>query len=620
MENYAKYSNKLIMNRRLNPYAFALIFIGICSLVSCKNELEEARPNVIVIMTDDQGYGDIAAHGNPIIRTPHLDKLHSESYRFTDFHVNSFCAPTRAALITGRMSDRTHVHSTVYLRNHLNIKETTMAEFFKASGYNTGHFGKWHIGANYPYRPIDRGFDDWVGIGDGGLGEVGEYWGNDRMNDTYIRNGKWEKIDGFNTDVFFDETMRFISENKEDPFFVYLATNVPHGPMNVRQEWREAYDNVEFELRERPWGDTKDLFATLTRFDQNIGRLRDFLKSNNIDKNTILIFLTDNGSANGTHIFNDGMRGGKGSLYDGGHRVPLFIHWPAGGIDKPTDIDRLTAHIDLLPTLIDLCNLNTPDRGHLKLDGRSLAALIKDKNSAWEDRLIINHVQNVVDRQIKDKSSIVYTERWRMINKKQLYDIKEDPSQKNNVAAQNPEVISDLSNKYDAYWTELDMDNNPYPRAIIGSENQEVIDLNSYNWIKGVSAPHSYHQRHVLTAVEGIGFWPVEIAKTGKYQLDVRRWPKELDHPISAGLPANSKSDISVLGKPVVIGEGVAIPTSKVRLKVGDKVLEKAIGEGDVSAVFEMILAEGKINIEAWLIDSKGREKQAYFVYVKPIK
>jgi arylsulfatase A-like enzyme len=597
---------------KMKNLSFLLCFV-LSIFFSCKEEND--KPNVIVIMTDDQGYGDITAHGNPIVKTPHLDKLHGESIRLTDFHVNSFCAPTRAALMTGRMSDRTHVHSTVYLRNHLSRKETTMAEFFKASEYNTGHFGKWHIGANYPYRPMDRGFDEWVGIGDGGLGEAGEYWGNDRMDDYYIRNGNWEKIKGFNTDVFFDETMNFIKENKEEPFFVYLATNVPHGPMNVLQEWRDAYDNQDFELRAKPWGDTKDLFATLTRFDENMGRLRNFLKTNNIDENTILIFLTDNGSANGTHIFNDGMRGGKGSLYDGGHRVPCFIHWPAGGINKPMDIDRLTAHIDLLPTLIDICQLETPEQGHLKFDGRSVAPLIKDKNAEWKDRLIINHVQNIVDRQIKDKNTVVYTEKWRLINKKELYDIKADPGQKNNVFEHNPDVVDNLSHKYDSYWEELKVADNPYPRAIIGSEHQDVIGLNSYNWIKGASAPHSYHQRNVLTAVKGVGFWPVEIAQSGTYQFDVRRWPKELDYAMSGALPADTISDITVLGKPVLVGEGKAIEVVKVRLQVGDKKLEKEIVESDVSSVFDIKLPAGETRIEAWLVDAEGNEQNAYYVY-----
>lgn len=596
-----------------------LIIVACFLVFGLKSQAQSTPPNVILIMTDDQGYGDIAAHGNPILKTPNLDKLHSESIRFTDFHVNSFCAPTRAALMTGRMSDRTHVHSTVYLRNHLNRDETTMAEFFKASGYNTAHYGKWHIGANYPYRPMDRGFDDWVGIGDGGLGEAGEYWGNDRMDDTYIRNGNWEKIKGFNTDVFFDETMSFIKKNKEEPFFIYLATNVPHGPMNVLQEWRDEYENIDFKMKSVPWGDTKDLFATLTRFDKNMGRLREFLNTNGLDENTILIFLTDNGSSDGAHVFNAGMRGGKGSLYDGGHRVPCFIHWPAGGINKPMDIGQLTAHIDLLPTLVDICQLETPERGHLKLDGRSLFPLIKDKNAEWKDRLIINHVQNIVDQQVKDKKTIVYTEKWRLINKKELYNIKEDPGQKNNIAEQNSEVVSNLSKKYDDYWDELDMDNNPYPRPIIGTAHQKEIGLNSYNWAKEVSAPHSYHQRNVLAADKGSGFWPVEIAENGVYQFEVRRWPKELNHPISAALPSNKKSDITRLGKPVVVGDGKAIPTVKVRLRVGDHELKKEINETDVSAVFELKLPAGETIIQAWLVDADGNEQNAYYTYVRKI-
>lgn len=599
---------------RNSYFIFSIFLIFLAS--ACKKK-SDTPPNVILIMTDDQGYGDIAAHGNPIVKTPHLDKLHDESIRFTDFHVNSFCAPTRAALMTGRMSDRTHVHSTVYLRNHLNRDETTMAEFFKASGYNTGHFGKWHIGANYPYRPMDRGFDEWVGIGDGGLGEAGEYWGNDRMDDSYIRNGVWEKTEGFNTDVFFDESIKFIKKSKDKPFFVYLATNVPHGPMNVLEEWRDEYENQDFKMRSVPWGDTKDLFATLTRFDKNMGRLREFLSQNRLDENTILIFLTDNGSSDGGHIFNAGMRGGKGSLYDGGHRVPCFIHWPGGGMSKPMEIDRLTAHIDLLPTLIDICRLETPNRGHQHLDGRSLLPLIKDKNSEWKDRLIINHVQNIVDKQVKDKNTIVYTERWRLINKKQLFDIKADPGQKNNIAEQNADIVAKLSLEYDNYWEELGMENNPYPRPIVGTLHQDEICLNPYNWIKDASAPHSYHQRNVLEAVDGSGFWPVEIAKDGFYRFDVRRWPKELNHPICAALPANNESDITLLGKPVVIEAGKAIPVVKVRLKVGKQELEKVISKTDVSAVFDLKLPKGNTEIETWLVDANGNEQNAYYTYIR---
>ena len=210
-----------------------VILISLIFLFSEKNILtaqtQNTRPNVILIMSDDQGYGDLACLGNPFIKTPNLDKLHDEGIRFTDFHVNCFCAPTRAALMTGRMSDRTDVRCTINLRNYLNRNETTMAEFFKSSGYKTAQLGKWHIGGEYPYRPIDRGFDYWVGQGDGGTGTTSDYWGNDRMNDHYLVNGEWKKIDGFCTDIFFNEAINFIDRSKKDPFFVYLATYIPHG-------------------------------------------------------------------------------------------------------------------------------------------------------------------------------------------------------------------------------------------------------------------------------------------------------------------------------------------------------------------------------------------------------
>lgn len=581
------------------------------------------QPNVILIMTDDQGYGDIAAHGNPYLKTPQLDRLYKESIRFTDFHVNPFCAPTRAALMTGRMSDRTHVHSTVYLRNHLSKDETTMAEFFKASGYNTAHFGKWHLGENYPYRPMDRGFDEWVGIGDGGSGTASDFWGNDRMDDSYNRNGKWEEIKGFNTDVFFDETMKFIKKNEDKPFFVYLATNTPHGPMNVLKEWRDEYENQDFKMRSVPWGDTKDLFATITRIDDNIGRLRKFLDDNNLNENTMIIFLTDNGSSDGSHIFNAGMKGGKGSLDDGGHRVPCFIHWPAGGINKPIDIDRLTAHIDLLPTLIDMCRLETPEREHLKFDGRSLSPLIKDKDAKWDERLIIYHTQNIVDKQVKNVNVLVFNEKWRLItrnNKKELYDIKSDPSQKNNIASQFPEVVADLTKKYDEYWDELDMDSYPYPRPIIGTDHLEETWLNSINWIKDKSAVHSYDQPNVLAGAKSSGFWPVEIAEDGMYQFEVRRWPKEVNLPICASLPKQEISDITLLGKPVRVGEGKAIPVKKVRLKIDGLGVEQNIQPTDTYAEFTLELKHGDISVRAWLIDENDKKQGAYYVYVRRIK
>jgi len=597
-----------------------ILFICLITILNKMEAQVPPPPNVILIMTDDQGYGDIAALGNPFIKTPNLDKLHDESIRFTDFHVNPFCSPTRASLMTGRMSDRTHVRSTVYLRNHLKREETTMAEFFKTSGYITAHFGKWHLGENYPYRPIDRGFDQWVGIGDGGSGTASDFWGNDRMDDSYNKNGKWEKIQGYNTDVFFDETMKFIKENKERPFFVYLATNVPHGPMNVLQEWRDEYENQDFRIKSQPWGDTKDLFASITRVDKNLGRLRHFLAENELEENTILIFLSDNGSADGTHIFNDGMRGGKGSVYDGGHRVPCYIHWPDGGLDHGIDIDRFTTHTDILPTLIEICNLKTPERGHLPFDGRSLVPLLKDKNSEWSDRLIFMHVQNLLNAPVKGKNFVIASEKWRLINGNELYDIKADRGQKNNVAALYPDVVNKFMEKYDAYWNELGQIDYPRPRPVIGSPYQEETWLNTISWIKSDDSPDSWNQSHVLAGNRIRGFWPVEFAGDGLYQFDVRRWPKEVNQPISSSLPEQKISDISCLGKPVRKGEGKAISVVKVRLKVGEQQIEKNINETDVGALFEMKLNKGIADIRSWFYTTDGDSLSAFYVYVKLLK
>jgi len=587
--------------------------IGVFCMVS--QAVAADGPNVILIMTDDQGYGDIAAHGNPVIQTPNLDRLHSQSVRFTDFHVNPFCSPTRAALMTGRHSDRTHVWQTVYSRNYLSRDETTMAEFFKASGYRTGHFGKWHLGHNYPYRPMDRGFDQWVGLGDAGLATCSDHWDSDRMNDIQWSNGVPERIPGYCTDVYFDETMQFIEQSEGQPFFVYLATNAPHGPWNVPLEWREPYQRGP---DGRQLGRAADFLAMISRIDWNLGRLRAFLDERRLTDDTILIFLTDNGTAGGRAIFNAGMRGQKGSVYEGGHRVPCFVHWPAGGGDKPMDVKQLTSHIDLLPTLIELCALKTPDRGHRQLEGRSLVPLLRNANAAWSDRTLIMQQQNVIMSPVKGLNSIVMTERWRLINVKELYDIRADPSQKHNIAAQHPQVVSDLRQRYDQYWDEVAIARQPPARAIVGSKYQTETWLTSIDWIRDRNQPHTWAQGHVLAGSRNSGVWHIDIAHDGVYRFDVRRWPNEVNRPITAPLPAQTESDIDSNGRPVLRGAGVAIPATRVRLQVGAATVEKSITDDDVSAVFDQKLSAGPTEVRAWLMGEDDRPIcGAYYAYVQ---
>lgn len=602
----------------MNHYS-SLVVLALLSaiLVSCSPDSSpEDRPNVILIMTDDQGYGDLACHGNEFIETPNLDDFHSESVRFTDFHVNPFCAPTRAALMTGRFSDLTHVRTTINGRNHLNVAETSMAEYFKATGYATGQFGKWHLGQNYPFRPMDRGFDYWLGHGDGGIGTASDYWGNDKMNDSYMRNGKWEKFEGFSTDIFFNEAIHFIDHHKDAPFFIYLATNVPHSPWNIQKEWGGKYEEKSKQFNWNNGSSVVDFYATISRFDDNFGRLRTYLDEQGLSENTIIIFLTDNGTAGGNEVYNAGMKGKKGSVYEGGHRVPCFLSWPAKNMNTGIDLDRMTAHIDILPTLIDLCNLKTPEKAKFELSGQSWLPLLKGEEEEWQERAIYLHSQNVTQQHEKWKNSLVAREQWRLVNQNELYNIKADPSQKLNVAQENPDVVADLQERYEQYWKAIGEGKSMHQRVVVGSGKIEETWLCSDAWIPEQDTPHTWDQSQVNRAVKNFGYWPLRIAQNGNYVFEVRRWPKEVDCSINDAPEVQAQGDIFHHNKPVLVNAGSIVHASKVKLRLGEEFFEKKIGRDDRSAVFYVDLGSGELDVQAWLIDSLGNEHPAYYVYI----
>jgi arylsulfatase B len=307
-----------------------------------------APPNVILAIADDLGYGDLACHGNPAVKTPALDGLHARSVRFTNFHVSPTCAPTRAALMTGRYSNATGVWHTIMGRHLLRPGEVTMADCFRASGYRTGIFGKWHLGDNHPCRPQDRGFDEAVIHGGGGVWQTPDYFGNNYFDDTYLHNGKPRKFSGFCTNVWFDAAMGFMRDSVSAgrPFFCYTSTNAPHSPYWAPERYSAMYKGLKG-LRD------PGFYGLIANLDGNMARLEEFLNQQGLAANTILMFTTDNGTAAGGEVYNAGMRGAKGSVYEGGHRVPLFVSWPQGGIGGGRDADTLTAHIDVLPTLIE---------------------------------------------------------------------------------------------------------------------------------------------------------------------------------------------------------------------------------------------------------------------------
>ncbi|MGI9240240.1 MAG: arylsulfatase, partial [Verrucomicrobiales bacterium] len=352
-------------------------------LISTDGSAEQAaggpaqRPNVIVVITDDQGYGDLGCHGNELIKTPNLDDLHSQSTRLTNFHVSPTCAPTRAALMTGRYANATGVWHTIMGRSILRRDEATIGRVFADAGYATGMFGKWHLGDNFPSRPEDMGFEHVVRHGGGGVGQLPDVWGNDYFDDTYWVNGTKKSFEGYCTDIWFSEALSFIESKRGQgqPFLAYLSTNAPHSPFLVGEEYKQIYaDNPEVP--------NAAFYGMISNLDENVGRLLGKLESWGLGENTIVIFMTDNGTSAGyagpkkdggaAKGFNAGMRGKKGSEYDGGHRVPFFIRWPAGGVTAGRDIPTLTAHIDVLPTLMEYCGIdNRPEEAPL-MHGRSL--------------------------------------------------------------------------------------------------------------------------------------------------------------------------------------------------------------------------------------------------------
>ncbi len=561
---------------------------------------------MVLVLTDDQGYGDLGCLGNPIIQTPNIDSLYRQSVRLTDFHVGPTCAPTRAALMTGRYCNRTGVWHTVMGRSLLRRDEVTMADVFAAGGYRTGIFGKWHLGDNCPFRPQERGFQEVLVHGGGGVGQTPDYWGNHYFDDTYWHNGVPEKQKGYCTDVWFDAALRFIEASRDRPFFAYIATNAPHSPYNVAEKYRSLYAGKDVP--------NANFYGMITNIDENVGRLVGRLKALGLEENTILIFMTDNGTAagfQGKRGFNAGMRGTKGSEYDGGHRVPCFLRWPAGGFGGGKDIGRPTAHIDLLPTLIALCGLPKPK--DVQFDGANLAPLFKDAGADWPDRILVTDSQRIEHPQ-KWRKCAVMTDRWRLVNGKELYDIHADPGQKKDVADEHSDVVQRLRRAYEDWWTGVSQRFEEYCEIVIGSDKEKgshrrnraggdpnPARLTCHDWHGGAEPP--WNQTHILKGEPSNGFWAVEVAQAGEYEFALRRWPREVDQPITAALPG-----------------GQAIQASTARLVIGEIDLTAPVGAEAKEVVFRTSLKPGKMRLQTWLTAEDGTSHGAYFVDVTRIR
>jgi len=475
--------------------------------ITLAQEKTPVKPNVLLIMTDDQCYGDLGCHGNDKIKTPNLDRLAAESVEFTQFYVCPVCAPTRASLMTGRYNYRTGAIDTYLGRAMMYPEEVTLAEFLAAAGYRTGIFGKWHLGDNYPLRPIDQGFHEALTHKGGGLCQPSDFPGNPGYFDPILdHNGKPVKTKGYCTDVYTDAALDFIQANKDRPWFVYHATNAPHSPLQVAEKYVEPYRKMGLDEK------TSRVYGMVTNIDENVGRMLDKLKELGLEENTIVIFLTDNGPCGSQrergkpHRYNAGLRDGKGTVYDGGIRVPFFIRWPAG-FKGGRKLDNIAAHIDVVPTLLEACGVKPPP--DLKIDGLSLMPLLRGKAENWPDRTLYTQWHRG-DQPLLFRSCMARTQRWKLVNGRELYDMANDPGETKNVADQHPDIVARMRRGYEEWFEDVSSTRGfDPPRIVLGAPQENPSLLTRQDW-RGPRAGWSPNS---------LGHWEVRIARPGKYRF-----------------------------------------------------------------------------------------------------
>ncbi|TWU19805.1 arylsulfatase [Allorhodopirellula heiligendammensis] len=586
-----------------------LLLLGV--LISAS--LQAAPTNVVFVMSDDQGYGDLGCTGNPIIKTPNIDQLASVSSGLSDYHVAPTCSPTRCSLLTGHWTNRTGVWHTIMGRSMLRENEITIGQMFADAGYETGMFGKWHLGDNYPYRAEDRGFTEVFRHGGGGVGQTPDLWDNAYFDGSYFHNGKVEPAKGFCTDVFFSRANEFISKcaREQKPFLAYIATNAPHGPLHCPPEYSAMYEGQSANIA--------SFYGMITNVDDNVGKTRRLIEDLGIADNTIFVFTTDNGTASGAKVFNAGMRGAKGSPYDGGHRVPFFLHWPAGGITKQHDVDVLTHAVDIVPTLLEMTGVKKP--AGVKFDGVSIAGLLDPaKDVDFPERFVISDSQRVRDP-IKWRSSSVMSQKYRLINGKELYDIAVDPGQQNDVAKQQPAVVAEMRQFYEDWWAELKPTFAQTTEIYLGHPEHRVVSLTAHDWIQDVYPP--WHQGSIRQAdrkhpksekLAHQGHWAVKVIRDGKYQVSLRRWPVESGAAINDALPAGA--NVPGAAQAFRTAEGNAIGATHAVLRIDEEDVDRKSIEHDAAEVsFVVDLKQGSYRLAPWFEIEEG-ELGAYYVVV----
>ena len=463
------------------------LVLGLAACGATEQSLEQPgpkAPNVILVMTDDQGWGDFSGNGNPVLETPMLDRLAGESARLADFYVHPVCTPTRAALITGRHPQRTRAFDTYVGRAMLEPEEVTIAEVLGDAGWRTGVFGKWHLGDCAPMRPLDQGFDRSLVHGGGGIGQPADPLGGEGKytNPVLMDQGEERQFEGYCTDVYFDQAMDWMGAQDEaqERFFCYIATNAPHTPLHdvpdaLYQKYRgrdlgaevfaggpgRAPANIDQDKLAR-------LYAMIENIDENMGRLLGFLEERDLERDTLLIFLCDNGPQG--RRFVGGMRGAKGNVYEGGVRSPLYVRWP-GKLGVGLREGDFGAHLDIFPTILDACQVPVPEG--VALDGRSLLPLLEGQDDlSARDPLVVQW--NRGDGPIKGQNMFVRSGKWKLVNhpradvreeappwQPELYDLEQDPFEQEDLSAKFSEVVEQLGGVYSDWYQDVNAGEGP---------------------------------------------------------------------------------------------------------------------------------------------------------------
>ncbi len=555
------------------------------------------KPNVIIVLSDDQGYGDFSCHGNPVLKTPALDELYNESIRFDNFHVSPLCTPTRGQLMTGLDAMHNKAATVLTGRNLLRRDILTLPEVFSKNGYATGIFGKWHLGDSYPDRPMDRGFQKCIWHKGWGLLSEIEY-DNDYYETRYMDSLEVKQSGEYCTNLWFTKAREWMDEmaEKDQPFFTYLALNAPHGPFYSPAQDHNFYsDKVSDSI-------TASFLGMIRNIDRNMLHLNKWLTEKGLKENTILIFMNDNGGTGGVELYNAGMRDKKGSNYDGGHRAACFFRWPKGEFGEPRTVYSATEIQDLFPTFIELLGLNIP--ADYDFDGKSIVPLLYEPNLS-DDRMFVVQYGGHVHPE-KYFSCVVYNS-WRLVGKDELYDISSDPGQKNNLAGDHLELLKKMRDFYENWWKGVEPGINTFIPVIIGSEKENPVIFSSNNWENG-AVNTQWHVALAAGPPRG-GITHIQVDKAGRYKIELARWPFHLNRPLTGIGPKTA-----VGGTEIRAGKEVPVHFGCVSLNSGDPIIAES-KSGDTSITIEIELPEGVSTFQAWFKNKDGLDLcGAYFV------